>query len=185
MELLLPYLAQLGLAGIVFVMLLGLAQLGLTQFFKVLAQTIFKKSDFNFTGLWVLGLSLILGGVLGGVMLSNVAPALGIQVKEPWGGVLAGVVLAAVVSGLVSYQQQRTGEKALSKADGLAALVAQISAAVPAAAVAPPPIILPDPLPTPPPEALSPVTPEDVSRLTRTDWPAVVSGDAPVDLGRE
>ncbi|AZI41877.1 hypothetical protein EHF33_03185 [Deinococcus psychrotolerans] len=175
-ELLLPYLGQLGLAGIVFVLLLASAQLGLTQFFKVLAQTILKNSKYDFTGLWVLGLSLVLGGILGGVMLAQVAPALGIRAPEPWGGVLAGVVLAAVVSGLVSYQQQRTAEKALSKVDAVTAVLGQLAAQQPTPIASPLPAALPDPLP----ETLTPITPEEASHMTRTDWAAVVGDDAPL-----
>lgn len=190
MELLVPYLGQLGLAGIVFVVLLALAQLGLTQFFKLLAQTILKNSKFDFTGLWVLGLSLVLGGLLGAVMLSRVAALLDIQLPQPWGGVLAGMILAAIISGLVNYQQQRSSEKALSKVDAITAVLGQLSAAT---AAATPATVNPEQR-TPntehpstealPAEVLTPITPEEASRMTHTDWPAVIGDDAPLVTDR-
>ncbi|GAA3995133.1 hypothetical protein GCM10022631_01580 [Deinococcus rubellus] len=182
MELLVPYLGQLGLAGIVFVVLLALTQLGLTQFFKLLAQTILKNSTFDFTGLWVLGLSLVLGGLLGAVMLSRVAALLDIQLPQPWGGVLAGVILAAIVSGLVSYQQQRSSEKAASKVDAITAVLGQLSAAQATAVPAATPQPVPDALPA---ETLTPITPDEAASLTRTDWPALHQpDDAPLVTDR-
>lgn len=173
-ELLLPYLPQLGLAGLLFLLLMAVAQLGLTQF----CRSVLKKWSVELQGGAVMGLSLAIGALLGGLMLSKVAVLLEIRASEPWGGMFAGMVLAATVSGVVSYRQQRSDEKLKHQSDGLAAVLAQIAGQT-AQAAAPAPVPESVPLPTPPEdlsfpeEPLRPITPEEAAAYTRTDWPDV------------
>ncbi|EYB68943.1 hypothetical protein DEIPH_ctg013orf0053 [Deinococcus phoenicis] len=171
MDMAFPYLAQLGLAGTVFVVLIGLLHLGLTQFFK----TTLRRFGATVQGSAVLLLSLAVGALLGAVMLSRAATVLDITLPEPWGGIVAGLVLAATVSGLVSYQEQRAAQKQRGQItpDILAGILAQAQQAAPNVTVQVPPPAAPIPPTTSSTgEALSPITPEDLAR-TRTDWPPV------------
>lgn len=181
-ELLLPYLPQLGLAGLLFLLLMAVAQLGLTQF----CRSVLKKWSVELQGGAVMGLSLAIGAVLGGLMLSKVAVLLEIRAPEPWGGVFAGMVLAATVSGVVSYLQQRSDEKLKHQSEGLAAVLAQMAGP---GVAAPQPAPAPTPQPASPEpafpsdEPLRPITPEEAAAYTRTDWPDVAGvppDDAPL-----
>lgn len=171
-----PYIAQLGLPGIAFILFMGLAQLGLTQFVKV----ILKERFDTFGGTAIMLLSVGIGGLLGWVMLARVAKLLEINLREPWAGIFAGMLLGAIVAGLVSYWQQRSREKNGHQIDGMTAILAQIAAAQPQAApvqVQTPGPVTVTPTPTPVPrvdmtlEQLRPITPEEAANMTRGDWP--------------
>ncbi|GAA5513669.1 hypothetical protein Dcar01_02413 [Deinococcus carri] len=181
MEMLLPYLAQLGLGGILAIVLLGLAQLALVEF----ARAVLHRWGLAVQGGAVLLLSLALGGLLGWLMLSRVAGVAGIDLPPPWGGVALGLVLAATVSGLVAYQQRRRAEKAAGQVtpDILADVLAQVAAGqarTPSVTVQVPAPAAPQvPAPVPCSDDLRPITPEETAAMTRTDWPAVAGLDDP------
>lgn len=181
----LPYLSQLGLPGIAFVVFMFLAQLGLTQFCKV----ILKESFSKFGGIAVMLLSVLIGGLLGWVMLTRVAGLLDITAPEPWGGIIAGMLLGAIVAGMVNYLEERAKERAGHQAD----VTAQAISAALTQVVQPQqstaqgqtydgPVTIPaEPTPL---EELRPITPEEAAAMTRTDWPAPAWGeDAPLDRG--
>lgn len=161
------YLTQLGLAGTVFIVLMALLQLGLTQFVK----TTLKRWGANIQGGVILVISLLVGALLGWVMLSKAARLLDITLAEPWAGIVAGMILAATVSGLVSYQQQRTAEAQAGTvtSDVLAGILAQVQATQQQPSVnvhVPPPVVVPaQPAPAAPPlqtEWLEPITAQDL-----------------------
>ncbi|SEI66348.1 hypothetical protein SAMN04488058_101278 [Deinococcus reticulitermitis] len=190
MELLISALAQLGPAGVVFVLVIGLFHLGLTQFVTLLIREVQRRSrqredrhraaqglpplsetvyapPGEFGGFAVVVVSLLIGGVLGGVMLSAVAPVIGIQ-AGPWAGVLAGVILAAAVSGIINYLSRRTEQRA-RLAGGQGDALAEVLALLASTRVTPPAPSYPDDVPlAPQPAPLRPASARDV-RATQWD----------------
>lgn len=188
MDLLMGFLSNLGPAGLLFVVVMGLFHLGLTQFATLLIREVQRRSQRKedrrratqglpplaetaygppgeFGGFAVVVVSLLIGGVLGGVMLSAVAPVIGIQ-AGPWAGVLAGVILAAAVSGIINYLSRRTEQRA-RLAGGQGDALAEVLALLASTRVTPPAPPYPDDVPlAPQPSALRPASGRDV-RMTQ------------------
>ena len=143
MDYILSLIPRLGLTGAIFILFMLVAQLGLTQFAKDITRAIFKRrhrpegcSDDDWAEqqyavkTWMIWLmSLLIGAGLGGLILSPVARLLELRQPEPYGGMLAGLLLAAITSGLESFYQQRTEEKGQAASAGIAAVLAQMQAA--------------------------------------------------------
>lgn len=182
---------ELGMGGVLFVAFIAVMNLGLTQIGKVIIRSFLRKrrraqglievkgdserDAEDFGGMAVIALSLVIGGALGAWMLQGLALKLAIDLPRPLNGILLGMVLGGTVSGYVNYKQSQA-HKMGGNADVLAEVLASAQ---------PQPYQYParsNDLPIEDARGqvsyqyeddLRPPTPEELSRMTGTNWPEV------------